>query len=192
MDAEEWSRRTEIPVYPGKVQRWILVRHSDDDVAQAEVETDAVDALAKWLGFPHRGLLPGVKVVSSRASLEEPRVSRRMSKRPEELPELVAVKGQRPWWVELEWTSTSSRTELPWPVLTRSVTGWHWEPSMEADWMLRTVDKPRAPTVEEKPKSPMERVEETAKDVASAFKGVAIVPGLFAVAYVGSTLIRRV
>ena len=181
MDAEQWAAKATRPIMGPGVNVWLLARRSDDDVSEKEVETSAADALAYWLGFAHRSMMTGVRILSTVTSHEEPTIQNALSFRREDLPELPLIRGGKaPWFVVLTFSSTLGRTELPWPVITRDTFGWDYAPSSAAEWMLVRAAKPRPMTAEEKPLTGMESLKkefsEASESVSKAMKpGINIV-----------------
>ena len=175
MDAAEWAKQAERPVMGPGVNRWLLVRRSDDDVSTDEVETSAREALAFWLGFAGPSMMRGIKVLSVQVSPKPLSLAHPLALRREELPELPIVAGGKPpWYVVLEFSSTLPRTSLPWPVITHDALGWDYRPSASADWMMMGAEAPREAKPDETPKGPLERLEKSAGELGDTLKNVAI------------------
>jgi hypothetical protein len=170
VDAEAWASATKAPVFPGQVNRWILVRGARDDATRAQVLEEVPIVVSKALGYTLiPPLTPGLKIISVELLDGQPKLEQRQGARIEELPEPIAVPsrpGHPAWWVKVEFATSTGTTSTPWPVFVastlglRGTIGWDWEPSMEADWLLWAVDKPRKATEDEEPKPVVQRLEE--------------------------------
>lgn len=179
--SREWARVATRPVIGPGVNTWLLVARpavwhgTEEQIATEEVEMAAGDALAFWLGFPHRWITPGVKVLSIEASKKPLTLDRPSSERRESLPQIPTVSGS-PWYVRVKFLSELARTSMPWPVITRDAFGWIYAPSSSAEWLLLQAETPRPPDAAEKKeaRSIVEQTIETATDTGATIGKVAL------------------
>lgn len=170
MDAAEWAKRTSVPVFPGKVNTWVLVRGSADDADAADVEGQARAVLPLFWGYLSNVAL-GMHILNVQTSRKELGADvAGIAKRPYPGVATAAVEGDPPWWVMVEFIAPPEKTSLPWPML--DLDG-QWVPSMQDEWMLWKVIDPRDPTKEEKPFSLLDAAKEAASDVAEAASSAA-------------------
>lgn len=131
LDIEAWRKANRVPVFPGKINRWLLARDGEDNASEGEIRADLLDTIVHWESVGQWGLdskwfywdfgnaarignfdLIEVKRVSSDRFSIAPNAARR-----EQLPlgPLPMVGGNRPLYVEMSFAYRGSMPDLPWP-----------------------------------------------------------------------------
>lgn len=181
VDTDAWRATNRCPMYPGKTNRWLLLRTLRDEADDAEVRRTLQAVMAKWVGDVPTGWSPVgeatghirvgpadnitvERIVRERLALEQKSRSREDLTYPP-IPMLVSG----PWTsVEITFDWRSQVDSIPWPV-------WHGGPVMlessrvcpfDADWILDEVGVPLRDSPPEVPLG--EQVEEVVKETAEA------------------------
>ena len=180
IDVDKWEEENRVPLFPDKIQRWILVRTDRDTPTDAEIEQTLKAALGRWFrefkGFngpnPFEPLDPrGIRGLVDSVKVERISRGERLSfnppiKRREQLKTIPTVEANVPIWISVTFAYRGTAPEMPWPV--RKGGGIQLSSSarcpIQADWMLDQVASP-----EQKPAPPRpplsDAVLETATDV---------------------------
>lgn len=176
IDVDAWEKANRAPLFPGKVQRWILVRTDRDNPS---IPDDIVQtlkaALGKWFeATPFdpldprgvRGLVDSVKV--ERISRERLTMTDRVKRR-EDLTLPPTVEAKVPIWIAVSFAYRGAASDMPWPVrkggaiqLSSSA-----HCPVAADWILDQVGEP--PKAEAPPLPPLgDALPDAAADVVNA------------------------
>ena len=184
VDVDEWRKRNRVPLFPGKVNRWVLVRTTRDNPTPEDLKNTLAAVFVKWFegtvldpALVFKGttrsstadLIKLERVSKDRLSLENP------ARRREELPGVgPTVAPGDLVWLEVSFAYRGQQTDMPWPVRTSAamqLTSSAQCP-VGADWML---DAAQTPTMDAPPEqTPVEKAGEVVNNAAA---GVA--SGLF-------------
>lgn len=165
IDVEKWRSNNRAPLYPGKMNRWLLVRTLRDNPDEEDVRLTLLAVFNKWFeGSPIDPVLtsgggaPGpvdnISIVrSSRAAFQLADVVRRR----EDLSTLPTVNASGGvFYLEVHFACRALAKDMPWPVRTApGVFGVQLASSSECplntDWMLSEVGKPTTEAPPERP-----------------------------------------
>jgi len=154
VDVDEWRKLNRVPLFPGKVNRWVLVRTTRDNPTPDDLKNTLAAVFVKWFegtvldpALPFKGttrsstadLIKLERVSKDRLSLDNP------ARRREELPGLgPTVAPGEVVWLEVTFAYRGQQTDLPWPVRTGAamqLTSSAQCP-VGADWMLDAAQTP--------------------------------------------------
>ena len=154
IDVDKWRDENRAPLFPAKVNRWILVRTTRDDPTPDDLKNTLAATFERWFaGTPLDPALPFNGTTRSaaadlirleRVSTERLTLAQTMRRR-EDLPGLspsLAPGGVV--WLEVSFAYRGQLLSMPWPVRTgaeiqlRS----HAECPVDTDWMLDSVAFP--------------------------------------------------
>jgi len=200
IDVDEWQKQNRAPLFPNKVNRWILVRTLRDNPTPDDLKDTLAATFSKWFkGTPVDPVFTSKGTTRSAAAdlIKLERVSReRLSfpltaRRREELPGLLpTVRPGDIVWLEVSFAYRGQVADMPWPVRTGAAFQLQSSAScpVDADWVL---DAAAVPTVDAPPeKSSTEKagdaITDTAQNVGGGLLKVLWIP--LAVAGVGVLL----
>jgi len=181
VDVDEWRKQNRVPLFPGKVNRWVLVRTTRDNPTPDDLKNTLAAVFAKWFegtvldpALTFKGttrsatadLIKLERVSKERLSLDNP------ARRREDLPGLgPTVAPGEVVWLEVTFAYRGQQTDMPWPVRTGAamqLTSSAQCP-VGADWML---DAAQTPTVDAPPEqTPGEKAGEAVNTAADAVAG---------------------
>ncbi len=160
VDVAEWQKQNRAPLFPGKLNRWVLVRTLRDDPTPDDLKQTLAATFSKWFsGTPFDPVLPSDDTTRSatadlikleRVSKERlsfPQSARRREQLPGQLPTL------RPGdvvWIEVSFAYRGQLVDMPWPVRTGAAVQLDTSARcpIDADWML---DSAAVPTLDAPP-----------------------------------------
>jgi hypothetical protein len=160
VDVDAWERENRAPLFPNKVNRWVLVRTLRDNPTPDDLKMTLAATFSKWFaGTPFDAVLPSEDTTRSanadlirleRVSKERlsfPLAARRREQLPGRLPML------RPGdvvWLEVSFAYRGQLVDMPWPVRTGAPVQLSASARcpVDADWML---DSAAVPTVDAPP-----------------------------------------
>ena len=154
IDVEKWRAENRAPLFPGKVNRWVLVRTTRDDPTTDDLKNTLAATFEHWFsGTPLDPALPFDGTTRSGAAdlirLERASTDRLSLPQPvrrrEELPGQIPVLGPGGVvWLEVSFAYRGQVLSMPWPVrtgasaqLTSSA-----DCPVGADWILDSVGFP--------------------------------------------------
>ncbi|MEI9948314.1 MAG: hypothetical protein WDO74_04870 [Pseudomonadota bacterium] len=154
VDVDEWRKLNRVPLFPGKVNRWVLVRTTRDNPTPDDLKNTLAAVFVKWFegtvldpALTFKGttrsstadLIKLERVSKERLSLDNP------ARRREELPGLgPTVAPGDVVWLEVTFAYRGQQTDMPWPVRTGAamqLTSSAQCP-VGADWMLDAAQMP--------------------------------------------------
>lgn len=169
IDVEKWLQQNRVPLFPGKINRWLLARTLRDNPSDAKVKNSLLDSFARW--FPGGWVtdpwfetseggrtegLDGLRIVN--ASKNENSNFADAVKRREEctiLPTVESSKGVL--YVEVVFNYRSQADNIAWPVDVLHDLASDPFPLQSlqscpdrADWILVAVGRPAGNVVEPK------------------------------------------
>jgi hypothetical protein len=184
IDVDEWRKQNRVPLFPGKVNRWVLVRTTRDNPTPDDLKNTLAAVFVKWFDgtvldplFSFKGstrsatadLIKLERVSKEPLSLDNP------ARRREDLPGIgPTVAPGELVWLEVTFAYRGQQTDMPWPVRTGAamqLTSSAQCP-IGADWMLDAAQKPTLDAPPEQAPS------EKAGEVLSSAAGV-VTGGLF-------------
>ena len=165
IDVEAWQKGNRAPLFPGKVNRWVLVRTLRDNPTPDDLKETLAATFSKWFsGTPFDPVLPSDGTTRSATAdlIKLERVSKerlsfpQAARRREELPGLLpTLRSGEVVWLEVSFAYRGQLVDMPWPVRTgaavqldtsaRCPTG--------ADWMLDSAAVPTTDAPPEKSSS---------------------------------------
>ena len=181
VDVDDWRTRNRVPLFPGKVNRWVLVRTTRDDPTPDALKNTLAAVFVKWFegtllapalvfkGTPRSAtadLIKLEKVAKDRLSFDH------SARRREDLPGVgPTVAPGNLVWLQVSFSYRGQQKDMPWPVRTGAsvqLTSSAQCP-IGADWMLDSVQTPTedAPPERSSGDKAGEVVSETANSVAS-------------------------
>ncbi|HKY35217.1 MAG TPA: hypothetical protein VJN18_04705 [Polyangiaceae bacterium] len=176
IDVEEWQKQNRAPLFPGKVNRWILVRTLRDNPTPDELKDTLAATFSKWFGgMPFDPVLPSQGTTRSATAdlIKLERVSKeRLSfpltaRRREELPGISPMVGSGEFvWLEVSFAYRGQLRDMAWPVRVGAAVQLQSSANcpIGADWIL---DSAAVPTVDAPPeKSSTEKAGEAITDTA--------------------------
>lgn len=166
IDTEKWQANNRVPLFPGKMNRWLLARTLRDNPEPTDIRNTLLAVFNKWFeGSPidpvlaDKGGAPGVVdnvriVRRSLTPISLSNVARRREDLPGELPTVNGANGVL--WLEVEFACRAMASSMPWPVRTApGVIGVQVQSSarcpINADWILLEAGKPLAEAPPEVP-----------------------------------------
>ncbi len=190
VDVDDWRKRNRVPLFPGKVNRWVLIRTTRDDPTPDDLKNTLAAVFSKW--FEGTALDPALvfkgttrsatadlikleKVSKDRLSVASP------ARRREDLPGVspTAAPGNVVW-LEVTFAYRGQQTDMPWPVRTGAamqLTSSAQCP-IGADWVLDSAQTPteNAPPEQSSRDKATEVVSDTADTVTSGLFSLLWVP----------------
>ena len=181
VDVDDWRVRNRVPLFPGKVNRWVLVRTTRDDPTPDDLKNTLAAVFVKWFegtvldpALVFKGttrsatadLIKLEKVSKDRLSFDQP------ARRREELPGVgPTVAPGNLVWLQVSFSYRGQQKDMPWPVRTGAAVQLTSSAQcpIGADWMLDSVQTPTedAPPERSSGDKAGEVVSETASSVAS-------------------------
>lgn len=184
VDVEEWQKQNRVPLFPNKVNRWILVRTLRDNPTPDGLKDTLAATFSKWFaGTPFDPVLPSKGTTRSATAdlIKLERVSRErlsfpvVARRREELPGLFpTVRPGEIVWIEVTFAYRGQVADMPWPVRTGAAVQLQSSANcpVEADWIL---DSAAVPTVDAPPeKSSADKAGDAITDTAQNVGGVLV------------------
>jgi hypothetical protein len=162
IDVEQWLRENRVPLFPGKVNRWILVRTLRDNPTPDDLKTTLAATFVKWFdGTPFDPVLPSdgttrsanadlIKLERvSKERLSFPQTARRREQLPGVLP---TVQPGQIVWLEVSFAYRGHLEDMPWPVRTGAAVQLKSSAQcpVGADWILDSAAVPTADAPPEK------------------------------------------
>jgi hypothetical protein len=189
VDVDDWRKRNRVPLFPGKVNRWVLIRTTRDDPTPDDLKNTLAAVFSKWFegtvldpALVFKGttrsatadLIKLEKVSKDRLSVANP------ARRREDLPGVSpTVAPGNVVWLEVTFAYRGQQTDMPWPVRTGAamqLTSSAQCP-IGADWVL---DSAQTPTENAPPEqSSGDKAGEVVADTADA-----VTSGLFSLLWV--------
>jgi hypothetical protein len=176
VDVDDWRKQNRVPLFPNKVNRWILVRTLRDNPTPDQLKDTLAATFSKWFsGTPLDPVLTSKGTTRSATAdlIKLERVSReRLSfqasaRRREELPGLFpTVRPGDVVWLEVSFAYRGQTPDLPWPVRTGAAVQLQSSANcpVDADWIL---DAAAVPTADAPPeKSSSEKAADAVSDTA--------------------------
>lgn len=181
VDVDDWRKRNRVPLFPGKVNRWVLVRTTRDDPTPDDLKNTLAAVFVKWFegtvldpALVFKGttrsatadLIKLEKVSKDRLSLDHSALRR------EDLPGIgPTVAPGNVVWLQVSFSYRGQQKDMPWPVRTGAAVQLTSSAQcpIGADWMLDSVQTPTedAPPERSSGDKAGEVVSETASSVAS-------------------------
>lgn len=181
VDVEEWQKQNRAPLFPNKVNRWILVRTLRDNPTPDQLKDTLAATFSKWFaGTPFDPVLASKGTTRSATAdlIKLERVSReRLSfplsaRRREELPGMFpTVRPGDIVWIEVSFAYRGQVADMPWPVRTGAAVQLQSSANcpVDADWIL---DSAAVPTVDAPPeKSSADKAGDAITDTAQNVGG---------------------
>jgi len=154
VDVEEWRRTNRVPLFPGKVNRWILVRTLRDDPTPDDLRNTLAAVFVKWFeGTLLDPALPFHDTTRSATAdlIKLERVSKerlmfpRVARRRDDLSGMPPLLRSGPHvWLEVSFAYRGQQLDMPWPVRTGAMI--QLESSAQcpynADWILDSTAVP--------------------------------------------------
>jgi hypothetical protein len=162
VDVEAWEKENRAPLFPNKVNRWILVRTLRDNPTPDDLKMTLAATFSKWFaGTPFDAAFPseGTTRSSNADLIRLERVSKeRLSfpltaRRREQLPgRLPMLKSGDFVWLEVSFAYRGHLVDMPWPVRTGAPLQLSSSARcpVDADWMLDSAAVPSAEAPPEK------------------------------------------
>lgn len=189
VDVHDWRKRNRVPLFPGKVNRWLLIRTTRDDPTPDDLKNTLAAVFSKWFegtvldpALVFKGttrsatadLIKLENVSKDRLSLANP------ARRREDLPGVSpTVAPGNVVWLEVTFAYRGRQTDMPWPVRTGAamqLTSSAQCP-IGADWVLDSAQTPTENAAPEQ--SSGEKAEEVVSDTADT-----VTSGLFSLLWV--------
>ncbi len=190
VDVDDWRKRNRVPLFPGKVNRWVLIRTTRDDPTPDDLKNTLAAVFSKWFegtvldpALVFKGttrsatadLIKLEKVSKDRLSVANP------ARRREELPGVSPTVAPGNFvWLEVTFAYRGQQTDMPWPVRTGAamqLTSSAQCP-IGADWVLDSAQTPteNAPPEQSSGDKATEVVSDTADTVTSGLISLLWVP----------------
>jgi hypothetical protein len=190
VDVDDWRKRNRVPLFPGKVNRWVLIRTTRDDPTPDDLKNTLAAVFSKWFegtvldpALVFKGttrsatadLIKLEKVSKDRLSLANP------SRRREDLPGVSpTVAPGNVVWLEVTFAYRGQQTDMPWPVRTGAAVQLTSSAQcpIGADWVLDSAQTPteNAPPEQSSSDKATEVVSDTADTVTSGLFSLLWVP----------------
>ena len=139
-DVEAFKAECRAPVYPGLINRWILVRTDADNASLVEVKDNAKAQLKHWFWPSDMGSIDNIEIGEPlRGSLGSYR-PQGIVKRSNQCAQTMTVRAKTPWFVPVSFAYRGSADSIPWPAWKDTFMG-DWCP-IAADWILFLVESP--------------------------------------------------
>lgn len=160
VDVDAWEKENRAPLFPNKVNRWVLVRTLRDNPTPDDLKTTLAATFSKWFdGTPFDAALPSDNTTRSANAdfIKLERVSKerlsfpQSARRREQLPGILpTLKPGEIVWLEVSFAYRGQLVDMPWPVRTGAAMQLKSSARcpVEADWML---DSAAVPTVDAPP-----------------------------------------
>ena len=160
VDVDAWEKENRAPLFPNKVNRWVLVRTLRDNPTPDDLKTTLAATFSKWFdGTPFDAALPSDNTTRSANAdlIKLERVSKerlsfpQSARRREQLPGILpTLKPGEIVWLEVSFAYRGQLVDMPWPVRTGAAVQLKSSARcpVEADWML---DSAAVPTVDAPP-----------------------------------------
>ena len=154
VDVDKWRDENRAPLFPGKVNRWLLIRTTRDDPTPDDLKNTLAATFERWFsGTPLDPALPFDGTTRSGAAdlIRLERVSKdrlllpNPARRFEELPgQLPSVAPGGLVWLEVTFAYRGQLLTMPWPVRTggSALLTSEAQCPVGADWMLDSVAFP--------------------------------------------------
>lgn len=199
IDVAEWTQQNRCPLFPGLMNRWLLIRTDEDAPTRWDIKQSLYDALVRWQGMAvdiywdlgtagRIGDFDNLRIVNTASrqyQLPNPAVRR------EQLQgALPTVTGKNHIWVELEFAYRGALTNIAWPVARNSLFSFTEDQCPTgADWVLATVGMP---TVEAPPELDFaQKVAQVSSSAASAAGSALFWPLVGVGVVVGGALLAK-
>lgn len=190
VDVDDWRKRNRVPLFPGKVNRWVLIRTTRDDPTPDDLKNTLAAVFSKWFegtvldpALVFKGttrsatadLIKLEKVSKDRLSVANP------ARRREDLPGVSPTVAPGNFvWLEVTFAYRGQQTDMPWPVRTGAamqLTSSAQCP-IGADWVLDSAQTPteKAPPEQSSGDKAAEVVSDTADTVTSGLFSLLWVP----------------
>lgn len=162
VDVDDWQRQNRVPLFPGKMNRWVLVRTLRDNPTPDDLKQTLAATFSKWFGgMPFDPVLTsdGTTRSANADLIKLERVSKeRLSfpesaRRREQLPgQLPTVRSGEVVWLEVSFAYRGQLVDMPWPVRTGAAVQLDTSARcpVNSDWMLDSVAVPTANAPPEK------------------------------------------
>ncbi|HKY34666.1 MAG TPA: hypothetical protein VJN18_01895 [Polyangiaceae bacterium] len=156
IDVEQWQKENRVPLFSGKVNRWILVRTLRDNPTPDDLKTTLAATFVKWFeGTPFDPVLPsdGTTRSSTADLIKLERVSKerlsfpQTARRREQLPGVIpTVQPGELVWLEVSFAYRGQLLDMPWPVRTGAAVQLKTSAQcpVSADWILDSAAIPTA------------------------------------------------
>jgi len=156
VDVDKWRDENRAPLFPGKVNRWLLVRTTRDNPTPDDLKNTLAATFARWFeGTPLDPAMPFDGTTRSGAAdlIRLERVSKERlnlahpARRFEELPgQLPSVAPGEVVWLEVTFAYRGQLLSMPWPVRTGAEIQLTSQANcpVGADWMLAAAAFPEA------------------------------------------------
>jgi hypothetical protein len=202
VDVDDWRKRSRVPLFPGKVNRWVLVRTTRDNPTPDDLKNTLAAVFVKWFegtvldpALVFKGttrsatadLIKLEKVSKDRLSFEHP------ARRREDLPGVgPTVAPGEVVWLEVSFSYRGQQKDMPWPVHTGAAVQLTSSAQcpVGAAWMLDSTQMPTedAPPEQSSGEKAGEVVSDTASSAASGVVSLLWLP-LAALAVVAVALL---
>ncbi len=165
VDVDVWERENRVPLFPGKVNRWVLARTLRDKPTPTDLQNTLVAVFNKWFGddpldpaisLPFNPTLSragSTDAIVIKAAGPTPQVLPNVVKRREQLSFIPIVNGEGGVvFLEVSFNYRGQNQDRAWPVHTAPSFGVRNLCPVNADWMLIDVGlgeeeaPPRVPT----------------------------------------------
>ncbi|HEY3254281.1 MAG TPA: hypothetical protein VGJ91_10045 [Polyangiaceae bacterium] len=190
MDVDDWRKRNRVPLFPGKVNRWVLIRTTRDDPTPDDLKNTLAAVFSKWFegtvldpALVFKGttrsatadLIKLEKVSKDRLSVANP------ARRREDLPGVSPTVAPGSFvWLEVTFAYRGQDTDMPWPVRTGAAVQLTSSAQcpIGADWVLDSAQIPtdNAPAEQSSGDKAAEVVSNTADTVTSGLFSLLWVP----------------
>jgi hypothetical protein len=155
VDVDKWRLDNRVPLFPGKVNRWVLVRTLRDNPTPDDLKSTLAATFMKW--FEGTTLDPVLVYNDTTRSatadlIKLERVSKdRLSfadtaRRREELPGVTpTLRSGEYVWMEVSFAYRGEQKDMAWPVRTGAIVQLQSSARcpVEADWILDSVATPK-------------------------------------------------
>ena len=190
IDVDDWRKRNRVPLFPGKVNRWVLIRTTRDDPTPDDLKNTLAAVFSKWFegtvldpALVFKGttrsatadLIKLEKVSKDRLSLANP------ARRREDLPGVSPTVAPGNFvWLEVTFAYRGQQTDMPWPVRTGAAVQLTSSAQcpIGADWVLDSAQTPteNAPPEQSSGDKATEVISDTADTVTSGLFSLLWVP----------------
>jgi len=156
IDVDKWREENRVPLFPAKVNRWILVRTTRDNPTPDDLKTTLAATFERWFegtpldpAFPFNGTTrsAAADLIRLERSSQDRLTFAQPARRREELPgptPMLTAGGVV--WLEVSFAYRGQLLSMPWPVRTGAAV--QLQSSAEcpvgADWMLDSAAFPAA------------------------------------------------
>ena len=154
VDVDKWRTENRVPLFRGKINRWILARTLRDDPSPDDIKQTLAATFMKW--FAGTSLDPALVFHGTTRSatadlIKLERVSKerlsfpKTARRREDLPGVVPLLRSGDFaWLEVSFAYRGQETDMPWPVRTGAAVQLtsSAECPLDADWILDSTAEP--------------------------------------------------